>query len=148
MKKFQYTAIALLAFVFSTSVFSAEREVIVVNTSENGYMTVTYSFCGPGSCSYPPKTIDIYSKKNSSSKNPHYVSIEIPEPGVFDGVTVETVVEKEVLDGKPTDKVIAETRSRQLVCEGHLTDKPEPTTIINLTDLNGSPFVTCSTAVS
>lgn len=141
--------IVILSLLICTEILAAdERKVIIVNTSENHYMTVTYGFCGKH-CTAPPfyQTVILYSKNNSTNQNKHYTTIEIPddERG-FSGVVLHKIVEKEIIDGKPTENIIAKARVISYICKSEIDEQEwrNSLPILQLDDLKGSPYIGCT----
>lgn len=136
--------------LLTTPVFAKQKkEMLLINTSASGYMTVTYGFCGDR-CGIKHYSVDIYSKKESTADKKHYVSITIPDDPEYYGVTIHHVVEKEVIDGKPSESVIAETNESSYSCSIKYPRKDfyDPLQVIELNDANGSPFVICKGALT
>lgn len=140
-------AMTLLGLCLSTTALADNAKTTLFNTSQDHYMTVTYAICNYDQCALP-QTVNLYSAK-ASHLGKNYAEIETPmNNGKFNVVTLRILhaVEKEIVQGQPTDKVIAETKSKS-VCDMSIGETTTHTTltdgVLELNDMKGSPFVVC-----
>lgn len=128
-----------------------QRQITIFNTSTTGYITVQYGFCSDAKKSCSParldKSINLYNKKDSSTSNPYFTTVTIPEDSSkFNRLVIHTAIEKELIDGVPTEKIIAQSQSPN-VCEASLPQKSSDyLTVLILNDLQNSPFLGCQLA--
>lgn len=150
MKKITAT---LLGLCLSTACLAEDATVTIFNTSTDHYtntdhyMTVKYSICDVDSCSLP-QTVNIFSSKVGEPERKNYVEVYAPINGKFNVVTVKilSAVEKKIVNGKPTQIVIAQTQSNG-VCDIQVGETESHTAlsdgVLELNDMNGSNLVVC-----
>jgi hypothetical protein len=156
MKIFKKTCVLFAGVLCSSYVFaSAEQSVSLINSSDEGYMEITYSLCSDKmhKCQDPDDftTVTLYGKKSATQGKPGSISIEIPDDAsYFDGLIIEKVVQKQLagLQSSSTDKVIAKTKSSNNVCKGKVAayrlSGPYPILELSNSEIEGAQWVVCS----